>query len=661
MRKNIVAVILISFIIFKGVGNIKTYATLSSCSTSVSSGSVSPNSSTTLNFNVSNSSDTNIAWVKIISPSGDFNISGGGAGGWSASVDSSFVITFTGSLSPGNSQTFSVNVSTGSNETGGSWTVKASDSNGGDEPITCSGGTSVSIVNAVAPSATPEPEGPVATTAPGVPTATTAPASTSSGGSSSGSNSSTSSSSSTPSVPTATPTPTPIPDTTRPFVKITTSFDKPVAESPLISGEASDNKAIDRVEYSTDGGSNWLPATITARGARFTNFSFTPPPFDDGDYQIQVRARDTSNNYGLTDIYTLVIDKIPPQIGTSIISLGWRILKTDQQGMLTSLVGTKNKITVSAIGGPRSIELKLGDRVFPLKKNRDTGLWSGTIESSQPFKGSLVGYSVDGAGNKTERELQKIVFLENKQITYKGKGLSKAELSVYTFEPITSQFVLWDGSPYQQKNPQLTKADGKYSLVLPPGRYYLQVKAGGYKSVKTNIFAVKDVLPIMADIEINSKSTFNFIPATVDLNIEDLGSSKNTTVNMPITPLPSFSLKSGNVTITDLSLHGEETVITMLNTWSSYSGNQLTEIEKALEKKPKRFIVIVPHESEASVSIFKKRGGYTVPIVADQKGVLVESLSFNSQPLHIIIDKKGMIKKRITGSLRNEELISLTN
>ena len=96
---------------------------------------------------------------------------------------------------------------------------------------------------------------------------------------------------------TPTPTPTPIPDTTAPSITVSTDFSKPFLQSPQVSGVATDNKAVAKMDYSLDGGHNWLPVdTVTAPGKISTAFSFLPQPLDDGNYALQVRAIDPSNN-----------------------------------------------------------------------------------------------------------------------------------------------------------------------------------------------------------------------------------------------------------------------------------------------------------------------------------------------------------------------------
>ena len=78
--------------------------------------------------------------------------------------------------------------------------------------------------------------------------------------------------------PTPTPTPTPTPaDSTSPSVRLTTSFSKPFEQAPRIKGEAVDNKVIKKIEYSTDGGVNWLPVNeLDKPGGKSTGFSFIP-------------------------------------------------------------------------------------------------------------------------------------------------------------------------------------------------------------------------------------------------------------------------------------------------------------------------------------------------------------------------------------------------
>jgi peroxiredoxin len=82
-------------------------------------------------------------------------------------------------------------------------------------------------------------------------------------------------------------------------------------------------------------------------------------------------------------------------------------------------------------------------------------------------------------------------------------------------------------------------------------------------------------------------------------------------------------------------------------------------LDEVVAKKELNAVVIVPQETVSSVSIFKNRGGYAVPMLADPDGELVEPLSLSSMPTHIIVDRKGIVTAVKSGVFIKEELFDM--
>jgi len=68
-------------------------------------------------------------------------------------------------------------------------------------------------------------------------------------------------------------------------------------------------------------------------------------------------------------------------------------------------------------------------------------------------------------------------------------------------------------------------------------------------------------------------------------------------------------------------------------------------------------VVIIPQESVSSVAIFRKRGGYSIPIIADPDGTLVDPLGIETVPTHIFVDRKGIIQDVRAGVFNKTELL----
>lgn len=477
-------------------------------------------------------------------------------------------------------------------------------------------------------------------------------------------------------VLTPTPTPTPIPDTTPPAVYLSTDFSKPFAQSPQINGTASDNKAVAKVEYSLDGGHNWLPVdSLPNAGKASTTYGFLPPPLDDGNYALQVRGTDTSNNIGYSKIYTLVIDRLPPQASGVLFSLGPQIINPREDGSIVALAGQPLKITLSEVGGSTqaailATNLSGGSKQetsFNLTKNSDSGLWSGEMSlDADVYQLSFSG--IDGAANRTTRDLNKVVVVTRGQTVsgISGNGIS-GKITVYYQEPVTNSWQVWDAGAYSQTNPQITDQNGNYNLFLPSGRYYLHIEAFGFKTTDTQFFTISQPEPINANFKLEPlKLLFSLGPIRLYLpdfsvlslpfsnNLPQLSVSQNSLEGKPI-PFFNLSVADQNQLDSD-SLTGKPTVLTFLNTWSPASTEQMSILDKFAKNKDFNSAVIVEGEKVSEVYVFQKRGEYSLPVFADPDATLAVPYNLSFLPVHYFLDRKGIVQKVIYGALNEEEL-----
>jgi hypothetical protein len=61
---------------------------------------------------------------------------------------------------------------------------------------------------------------------------------------------------------------------------------------------------------------------------------------------------------------------------------------------------------------------------------------------------------------------------------------------------------LWQATDYNQENPVITDKTGKYSFLVPQGKYYITVETKGYGSYKGEVFEVKQSAGIHTNIEL---------------------------------------------------------------------------------------------------------------------------------------------------------------
>jgi len=59
-----------------------------------------------------------------------------------------------------------------------------------------------------------------------------------------------------------------------------------------------------------------------------------------------------------------------------------------------------------------------------------------------------------------------------------GQGLAGAKVTLFVQDG--GAWVVWNGAPFNQANPQFTGSNGGYVFVVPNGRYYVQVEKEGY-------------------------------------------------------------------------------------------------------------------------------------------------------------------------------------
>ncbi|OGM12200.1 hypothetical protein A2Z22_05225 [Candidatus Woesebacteria bacterium RBG_16_34_12] len=469
-------------------------------------------------------------------------------------------------------------------------------------------------------------------------------------------------------TPTATPTPTPYVDRTPPRVTITTEFEKSYEQAPKIEGGATDNEAVTSIDYSTDGGENWLPVDeISDPETDSTDFYFIPYIFDDGNYEIKVRAIDAEANTGTSDTLILVIDRLPPRVGGNLISLGPQPLLPNEDGVIVTMAGLDMKVTLSAVGGPTQVSLFVDDEEFKLQHSDETGLWSGYINLSEKGLYQLKSQAEDGAGNITSRLLNPILVVDPGEIEDEnGKAITSGEISLYTQDPLSKIWALWDGKTFYQDNPQKLK-EGNYQYFLPPGNYYLEIKSSGYQTLTSQIFYLQSSTPFNASFVMKKSqglhlgifklSFFQIFSqkASIKLTLPRY-SKENLSESLVGEEAEDFTLATIKEESFELNdLRGEESVLSFINTWSPPAVEQVLILDKLVTDKTFPIQIISNQETASKIKIFSKRGKYESDIVVDADGELVENYNINSLPMHFFLDRKGIIRKIITGVLSKEE------
>ena len=463
-----------------------------------------------------------------------------------------------------------------------------------------------------------------------------------------------------------------------PAVSIATSFETPFKQVPVINGTATDNEALAGIEYSVDGGVNWLQVdNDKGLGTKNATFSFKPLNLEDGNYPIIVRAIDTSRNIGLSDKKILVIDRLPPQVGGSNISAGPQIFQPNEDGVTYSLVGVDQKITFSAVGGATQIIIdakgvfaKDPSKTFNLTKSPDTGLWSGIISFDKAGEYILTANSVDGAGNKTAKVVSTVQALQPGRIISKNQPLKDAEVVLYYQEPTTNTWTVWDGASYGQTNPQKTDAQGQFNLFVPPGKYYLKADAKNHRTLISNIFETKETMPILSSLSMKESRSFKVANKTFHIPslLSDTAELKPPRLPLLhfIKPSPIVNKQISDFTLQDLNgqavrsidFSGKPTVITFISSWSPSAKEQLAVLSKLQADKKYNIIPIVGQEGSGRIKPIISISGIPLDVLTDPDGTAVDLFGVQSLPVSYIIDKHGLVKKVMVGVLSKEKIIN---
>ncbi|MEK7594958.1 MAG: redoxin domain-containing protein [Patescibacteria group bacterium] len=713
------------------------YATLESCTVSISPGTAEAGSDVSFNFSITNNSTDSIRWVDIRANNpASFNVQSGSATGWTTYADNVGVTFSDGNLPSPYDQGFVTGVTVGSVTGTNTWTIQASDDPSGVNAVTCSGDNSTEVSEAPVVISDVQLSG-LTQTGVTVSWQTSAPATTqvnygqtSSYGSqtdldgtlktshqatingltlntgyhlqvvSTDYSNHRAESGDITFLTAAKGTSSQIEKTTTvfigssgvpllakpiekipPTISLTTTLPRVVKAIPKVSGIADDNEALARIEYSTDDGKNWLPVDESkGLGGKHATFSFTPASLEEGDYSLQVRAIDTSANIGMTTPITIVIDRLPPMVGGNILSLGPQILEPDAKGTIASIVGIDQKITLSAVGGPNEISLnavhigsKSNGQLFNLTKSPETGLWSGIISFTQAGKYNMVANSVDGAGNKTSRTLNNVyVFSPGHTIDQTTHHPIRSTVTLYYLEPDSHSWVIWDGASYGQSNPQTTNKKGEFTMLLPPGKYYLKATAAGHETLISSIFETEHSKPLSVDLALKSLGGLSlgslhlpvpsFAVQNVSLGSEHELNKQQTSGQGTLVgkQTPDFALiNTDGKVVHAADLLGRPSVLTFGATWSPTMAEQLSGLAKLQANKELNVMPVALQESASKVRAYTDIAGLDLTWLVDPDSTLTTSYGVQSLPTHYFLDRHGVIKQVIVGVLTEHQLLNI--
>jgi len=144
--------------------------------------------------------------------------------------------------------------------------------------------------------------------------------------------------------------------------------------------------------------------------------------------------------------------------------------------------------------------------------------------------------------------------------------LTAAQISVYIFNQ-TENDSSSSTPPLLQVNPQPTDADGHYRLILPAGKYYLEITAPGQRKQRPP-FLISLPPPLLPKL----------LPDTLLFLRQLVGSNcAFQSTNIPSTPSPptpcrptsaDFDLSTADFAFSNTTILGKPTVITLITSWT---------------------------------------------------------------------------------------------
>ncbi len=458
-----------------------------------------------------------------------------------------------------------------------------------------------------------------------------------------------------------------------PTVKVTYSGPKVVATMPTVAGSADDDTLLASVQYSTDSGKNWLPVdSVTGLGSGHATFSFTPKVSDDGNYGLLVRAIDTSSNVGLSAPFTIVIDRLPPELSGSLLSLGPQVLEPGSDGTFTTVAGIDQKLTISSVGGPTSVSIsaqlarsKRSAQVFTLTYSEDTGLWSGTLNFSASGQYNLTIHGQDGAGNTTNRNLSIVRVLAPARVVTSDHKSVTATVTAYYQLPDTKNWVVWDGTGYSQHNPQLTPRSGTVGLFLPAGTYYLKVKAPGYHTLVSSTFTLHESTPLTTELKLSVAhglriGSANFVWPTFGIqqiastSVSTQAGRRNSLVGRP---LPALTLTDTDGKILHAGeFKGVPTDLVAGTTWAPTMSEQLPAVSALQARQTYRVLPIALQENAGKARAYAAIAGLKLRWLVDPNSSLSSSYGVPSVPTHYFVDRSGIVRSVVVGVLTEQQM-----
>jgi hypothetical protein len=291
--------------------------------------------------------------------------------------------------------------------------------------------------------------------------------------------------------------------------------------------------------------------------------------------------------------------------------------------------GREVTLALSVIGGPDQVTITANSLSFPLQYNQATNLWQGKLRFEEVGSYQVSGTATDGAGNRTERQLFQIDVLPSGKVTdTQGNDISSTVQILYK-DKETGRFIPWQGETYQQRTVQTYSRNSPISWILPPGTYALQIhpKEESYLRAQTTSFTIEKTTLITPQLKLQNNINIPLLKQLIYTVQRQLipwnpylqhSQTTQTLDHSNIQSLP-------NKTVLD-QYTGQQFSFVYANTWHP-------DIAAFLASLQQNTVVVFPHETQIVIDLFKARGDYKQPMLADPDGILLNTIPYSSKSI----------------------------
>ena len=144
---------------------------------------------------------------------------------------------------------------------------------------------------------------------------------------------------------------------------------------------------------------------------------------------------------------------------------------------------------------------------FVFTDSNNDGLYTTSLTAPSIDGTYEVTTLLDYADMSAPKNLHLITVVDPEGYVYEKVGklearIPNATITLEWLNPQTNNYETWDATSFQQENPQVTTATGRYAFLVPEGTYRLSVKAKNYKSYQGEPFQIQADYGVHTNIQL---------------------------------------------------------------------------------------------------------------------------------------------------------------